>query len=106
MNRRQYIKLRNRRNRRLLFLFMLWITQEVNRQYWVHPINLLHEEKGEFYTLYPDLRHFRNRFIGMYRMDVDEFEELLQKVTPYLKKRWTYMRAPISPEQQLVITLT
>ena len=74
-----------------MFLFMLWITQEVNRQYWVHPINLLCEEKGEFYTLYPDLRHFRNRFIGMYRMDVDKFEELLQKVTPYLKKRWTYM---------------
>ena len=84
---------------------MLWITQEINRQYWVHPINLLREEKGEFYTLYPDLRHFRSRFIGMYQMDVDKFEELLAKVTPYIKKCWTYMRTPISPEQQLVITL-
>ena len=48
---------------------------EVNRQYWVHPINLLREQKGEFYNLHPDLRHFHKKFIGMYRVDVEKFEE-------------------------------
>ena len=84
---------------------LMFLVQEVNREYWVHPINLLREEKGEFYQLYPDLRHFRKRYQGMYRMDVEKFEELLAKVSPRLTKRWTYMRKPISAEQKLVITL-
>ena len=84
---------------------MFLMTQEVNRDFWVHPINLLREKKGEFYTLYQDLRHFRARFIGMYRMNVEKFKDLLQKVSPHITKSWTYMRTPISAEQKLVITL-
>ena len=36
---------------------------------YVHPLNDLQPEKGEFYTLYPDLRHFH-----MYQMSVDKFD--------------------------------
>ena len=61
---------------------MFLMTQEVNSDFWVHPINLLREKKGEFYTLYPDLRHFRARFIGMYRMNVEKFEEIVTKSVP------------------------
>ena len=78
---------------------------EVNREFWVHPVNHLREKKGEFYQLYPDLRHFPNKFIGMYRMEIEKFNELLQKVSPLITKKWTYIRAPISAEQKLVITL-
>ena len=81
------------------------MVEEVQRSYWVHPINNLRKEKGEFYTLYPDLRHYPKRFAGMYRMDVEKFEELLKKVSPLITKKWTYMREPISAEQKLVITL-
>ena len=68
-------------------------------------INLLRKEKGEFYNLYPDLRHYHKHFNGMYHMDVENFEELLAKIKPLIMKKWTYMHEPISAEQKLVITL-
>ena len=105
MNRSQYHRLRERRNRHILFIMLMCLIEEVNRQYWVHPINLLREQKGEFYQLYPDLRHFRKRFLSNYQMDIEKFEQLLIKVSPRLNKKWTYMRKPISSKQKLVITL-
>ena len=105
MNRNKCRRLRERRNRRILFMMFMCLVEEVNRSCWVHPMTLLREEKGEFYQLYPDLRHFRKRFVGMYRMDVEKFEELLAKVSPRISSQWTYMRKPISAEQKLVITL-
>ena len=71
----------------------------------MHPINVLLKEKGEFYTLYTDLRHYHKHFIGMYRMDVVKFEELLAKISPFITKKCTFMCEPISAEQKLVITL-
>ena len=105
-NKRKNQLLLQRRNRRILFVLLFLQLQEVQRRWWVHPINLLRKEKGEFYQMYPDLRHFNQKFTGMYRMNVEKFEELLKLVTPKLKKKWTYMREPISPEQQLIVTLT
>ena len=40
-----------------------------SRSVWVHPTNSLRMQKGEFYTLYPDLRHFQPKFFSMYRMN-------------------------------------
>ena len=65
----------------------------------------LHFEKGEFYTLYPDLLHFPKKFFNMYHMTVAKFDTLLEKVEPVLHRQWTNMHEPISPEQKLVITL-
>ena len=106
MNKRQRQRLLQRRNRRILFVLMFLQLQQVNRQWWVHPINLLRKEKGEFYQLYPDFRHFNRRFAGMYRMNVEKFEELLKLVSPNITKKWTYFREPISAEQKLILTLT
>ena len=80
---------------------LMCLVEEVNRQYWVHSINLLQEQKGEFYQLYRDLRHFHKRFLSNNLMDVDKFEQLLIKVSPRLNKKWT----PISSKQKLVVTL-
>ena len=77
----------------------MMMLEEVQRSCWVHPINVLSKEKGEFYTLYPDLRHCHKCFIGMYRMDVEKFEELLAKISPFITKKCTFMREPISAEQ-------
>ena len=41
----------------------------------------------------------------MYRMTVAKFDTLLEKVEPVLRRQWTNMREPISPEQKLGITL-
>ena len=105
MNRRHYRKLATHRKRRIFVVFFMMMLEEVQRSCWVHPINVLHKEKGEFYTLYPDLRHYHKRFIGMYWMDVEKFQELLAKISPFITKKCTFMREPISAEQKLVITL-
>ena len=72
---------------------------------WVHPINEMHMEKGEFYILYPDLCHFPPKFFNMYRMSVPKFDALLKKVAPKLPKKWTIMWEPLSVEQKLIRTL-
>ena len=61
--------------------------QLMPRELWVHPLHELHEEKGEFYTLYPDLRHFPTRFFRMYRMSVNKFDKLLAELSPELLKK-------------------
>ena len=79
--------------------------QLMPRELWVHPLNELHEEKGEFYTLYPDLRHFPTIFFQMYRMSVNKFDTLLAELSPELLEKDINFRKTISPEQQLVLTL-
>ena len=79
--------------------------QTIYRDLWVHPLNDLRNEKGEFYTLYPDLRHFNPRFFRMYRMSVRKFDMLLAMLTPRLRKKSVNTRLTISPEHQLVLTL-
>ena len=72
---------------------------------WVHPLNELRLDKGEFYTLYPDLRHFAPKFFNMYRMSVPKFDRLLWKISPLIEKKWTNMRERLSAEHKLVLTL-
>ena len=95
-----------RRARRIFFLFMLWRMYSANtRAFWVHPLFEERRKKGEFYMLYPDLRHFPPKFFAMYRMNPRKFDHLLSLVGPHLEKQWTNMRSPISSEQKLVVTL-
>ena len=77
----------------------------VNREIWVHPLNLQREIKGEFYSLYPDLRNFRKKFFSMYQMTPAKFNALLKLLKPRLKGTHMNMRKPISAEQKLVITM-
>ena len=65
-----------------MMIQMNMMVQEV----WVHPLNHMRAEKGEFYTLYPDLRHFPKHFFCMYRMTVQKFDELLEILEPHLRK--------------------
>ena len=78
--------------------------QTIYRDLWVHPLNDLRNEKGEFYTLYADLRHFNPRFFRMYRMSVQKFDMLLAMLTPRLRKKSVNTWLTISPEHQLVLT--
>ena len=99
-------QIRQKMHRRLFLIFMMWkIYCSSVRSVWVHPINTLRMEKGEFYTLYPDLRHFNPKFFAMYRMNPGKFDRLLALVGPKIQKKWTKFRNPLSPEQKLVITL-
>ena len=50
----------------------------MRRMMWVHPLNELRLDKGEFYTLYPNLRHFAPKFFNMYRMSVPKFDTVTE----------------------------
>ena len=75
------------------------------REVWVHLLNTTRTGKGEFYTLYPDLLHYLKKFFGVFHMDWNQFDNLLQRVAPQLLKQDTNYQASFSPEQQLVVTL-
>ena len=78
----QYRRLAERRRRRILLVFMLWRVSMVNREIWVHPLKLQREDKGEFYSLYPDLHNFCKEFFSMYRMTPAKFDALLKLLEP------------------------
>ena len=94
-----------RRKQRLLMLFWLPQFQYVARSMWVHPLNNLRFEKGEFYTHYPDLRHSPTKFFTMYSMNVPKFDNLLLRIVPHISPKRNNWRHCISAEQKLVITL-
>ena len=99
-------QIREKMRRRVFLIFMMWrIYITSSRSVWVHPINSLHMQKGEFYTLYLDLRHFQPKFFSMYHMNPRKFDRLLTLVSPKIQKKWTKFQSPLSPEQKLVITL-
>ena len=74
-------------HRQQILLLLMFIEMNVMvREVWVHPLNDLWPQKGEFYSLYPDLRHFPRQFFFMYWMSVQKFDELLEILEPHLKK--------------------
>ena len=83
----------------------MWQLNQVHRVYWVHPLNNEHGEKGEFYTHNADHCKFPEQFFQLYRMTVSKFDELLFKVSSYLKKKETNLHETICEEQRLVITM-
>ena len=50
----------------LFVLFTLWQMYQVDREIWVHPMNVERSRKGEYYTLYKDQRNFEDRFFENY----------------------------------------
>ena len=43
-----------RRRMRFFVLFTLWQMDQVDREIWVHPMNVERSRKGEYFTLYKD----------------------------------------------------
>ena len=88
-----------------MLILMLHMMDLNVRRMWVHPINNLRFEKGEFFMLYPDLRKYEDKFFAWYRMSIRKFDQLLGIVQNSLWKQCTKFREPISAEEQLVITI-
>ncbi|CAH1995541.1 unnamed protein product [Acanthoscelides obtectus] len=61
--------------------------------------------KGLFQTYFKDVHAFPDRFFNYTRMSVQSFDNLLEKIRNSIKGIDTRMRACISPEEKLVITL-
>ena len=94
------------RRYRLALIMMMHLLDIHVRSVWIHPINNLQFERGEFFMLYLDLCKYEDRFFGWYRMSTKKFDELLGIVENALRKKCMKFREPISPEEQLVIMIT
>lgn len=76
------------------------------RKVWVKPWIKAREVKGAYNALVSELsltdREDYRRFM---RMNPETFHELLGKVRPFIEKKTTNMRKPISAEEKLAVTL-
>ncbi|XP_068091227.1 uncharacterized protein [Hyperolius riggenbachi] len=75
------------------------------RRYWVHPMLQERRRKGQFRTLYRDLRHHPEKFFGYTRMSVSSFDGLLAKLKDALRRQDTNFHLAITPTERLLITL-
>jgi hypothetical protein len=76
-----------------------------HRRYWVHPLHSSKEYDMKFQLFYDNLKKYPEKFFDYYRMSIQSFEELLEKVRLNLTKETTHLRNPISPEERLTVTL-
>jgi hypothetical protein len=99
-----------RRRMRLLagalwFLFLRKPSRST-RSVWTRPWLLRREELGAYDTLLSELRvQDRGCFLNFLRVTPALFDEMVVKVTPYIKRQDTCMRKAISPGMRLAITL-
>ena len=72
---------------------------------WVKPCISTRETDGAFHRLLEDLEGDPEHCSNYLRLDLAIFEELVQSVYPFLRKRDKKMRNAISPAEQLAVTL-
>jgi len=63
------------------------------------------EESNKFNMFYENIRCYSENFIEYYRMSISSFDELLEKIRPFIKKQNTAFRNAVSLEERLTITL-
>ena len=86
----------------LLFFFR---REKYNRRYWVHPINQIREDLGEFNTLYKDLKKYPDRFYTYYRMSTEQFDTILAQIQHLIYKPNSKWQRSISLEEKLAICI-
>jgi len=69
----------------IIFTRALLSEAEENEKYttkrqWVHSIDLAREKEGEFYTLFPHLKHDNKKFFQYFRMSYEQFCQLLEHI--------------------------
>ncbi|MPD06918.1 hypothetical protein E2C01_102752 [Portunus trituberculatus] len=62
--------------------------------------------RGEFYTLYEDLKADNGKFFNYFRMIYPTFQELLARVTDGIKQQDTNMRPAIPPEEAVALIIS
>jgi hypothetical protein len=81
-------------------------TPKKKKTMWMRPLSHHRKEAGHFVNLLPMLKNEDpGRFRNYSRFPIDQYDELLQRLTPRLEKRETKMRKPLEPELKLACTL-
>ncbi len=73
--------------------------------HWVHPVNQLRGEEGEFSVHYKCLREFPDKFQEYFRVSVDEFDFILRHIIDDISKEDTNWRCSIPAELKLALLL-
>ena len=55
--------------------------------------------------MYREYRQYADKFFNWYRMSVEKFDELFEKVKRHLRRQGGYIQEPICAEEMLVITI-
>lgn len=77
-----------------------------HRTVWVHEWVRKRQTEGCYAKLLNELRNDHpNLYRNFVRMTADDFDYLLQLVTPYIQKQDTHMRKAIPPGERLALTL-
>ena len=90
----------------LYWCYLMWDLWIINRDIWVHPMNVERSLKGEFYTHYADLCYYEDRFFEFYQMTTQQFDYILERIVPLITKKHSNFWSPISAEQKLVLKIT
>lgn len=75
------------------------------RALWVRESCRTRETEGEFAVLFKELQRDEENFKLYFRMSQKKFYELLQILTPYIRKKWTVMRNAIDPNERLAVAM-
>jgi hypothetical protein len=70
----------------------------------VHPLICCRPLKGQFYTLFEDLRANEAKFFNYFRMSSRSYDELLVILKHDITGKNTNMRLCISPEEKPAVT--
>ncbi|KAJ8351988.1 hypothetical protein SKAU_G00234640 [Synaphobranchus kaupii] len=100
----------NARNRILAIALAMDIDEDPavrrrGRSVWVHDINRGRRQFMEYHRLVQELRLDDARFKSYFRLNRQQFEEVLQKIGPTIAKMQTNYRETISPAERLCICL-
>lgn len=80
--------------------------REVDRRIWVRPWIRRRNALGAHHALLSELRNEdQTSFKNFVRMDPEAFDELLELVTPLIKRRDTWLRDAIPAAERLSLTL-
>lgn len=77
-----------------------------NRSEGINVINQSRDVHGEFHHLFRELREDPVKFQEYFRMSMNTFDYLLEKIQHKLTKKWTnFILNPIMPTERLAVTL-
>ena len=81
-------------------------SEKYKKRFWMRKIYQERISKGEFHLLVKEMILFDHKyFFRCFRMVPETFEKLLSWVSPYIQKKTTKMREPVSPSERLSVTL-
>ncbi|RXN39390.1 nuclease HARBI1 [Labeo rohita] len=84
---------------------LLYLRRRRRRSVWVHEILQARQQLGEYHRLVQELRLDDDRFQRYFRLDREQFDNLLSKVGPRIARQDTSYRHAIEPAERLAICL-